>query len=189
MFERYTEQARRAIFYARYEASFNSAGAITAGHILVGIMREGERRSVAVGFLKDHEMDLRSTLGISAPSGRAPIDLMRQVPLDGDAKMALAYAAREADLDESFYIHSDHLLRGILNFPNAACTALQSISFDLARAREASKSLAKEFPRKKTIYHRLFGRPLRAHRDIYIKLLTFLVVTALALLLIRWINH
>jgi hypothetical protein len=42
MFERYTEKARRVIFFARYEASQFGASAIEAEHILLGLLREGE---------------------------------------------------------------------------------------------------------------------------------------------------
>ena len=40
MFERYTEKARRVIFFARYEASQFGASQIEAEHILLGLMRE-----------------------------------------------------------------------------------------------------------------------------------------------------
>jgi ATP-dependent Clp protease ATP-binding subunit ClpC len=188
MFERYTEQARRAIFYARYEASFQSVGEITTGHILVGIMRERESRSVAAGFLKDHETNLRSTLGIPTPCGKPLTDLMKDIPLDRHAKMVLAFAINEAELDNSFYIYTDHLLRGILRFPNEASDALQSISLDLAKARDASMLIRAKYPYKKTLYHRLFGSPFHAHRGLLAKWLAALIVCTLTALVIRWLN-
>jgi len=39
MFERYTEKARRVIFFARYEASQFGAPAIEPEHLLLGLMR------------------------------------------------------------------------------------------------------------------------------------------------------
>lgn len=188
MFERFTERARRAVFCARYEASFHSAGEITAAHILVGVMREAESRSVGASFLKGHETDIRSTLGIPLPSGKASIDLKKDLPLDRNAKMVLAYAIEEAELDESFYIYVDHLLFGLLRFPNEATDALKSISLDLAKARAASKLIRTKYPRKKTLYHRLFGRPVREHRDQFIKLVAFVIACFLGVLLIRLLN-
>ena len=188
MFERYTEQARRAIFFARYEASFHSAGEITAGHILLGVVREAETRSVAASLLEGHEISIRSTLGIPLPSGKAPIDLMKDIPLDRNAKMVLAYAFNEAEVDNSYYIYTDHILRGVLRFPNEAADALLLISLDLAKARTASKLIRAKYPPKKTLYHRLFGSPFQAHRVALAKLLAFLIVTVLATLLIRWLN-
>src|SRR5687767_11633481 len=40
MFERYTERARRILFFARYEASEFGALSIEAEHILLGLLRE-----------------------------------------------------------------------------------------------------------------------------------------------------
>ncbi|MGP8271212.1 MAG: Clp protease N-terminal domain-containing protein [Terracidiphilus sp.] len=188
MFERYTEPARRAIFYSRYEASFHSAGEIATGHILVGIIRERESHSIASDILNNHETNLRSTLGIPLPCGKPLTDLMKDIPLDRNAKMTLAYAANEAELDNSLYIYTDHLLRGILRFPNEASDALQSISLDLTKARDASKLNRTKYPPNKTLYHRLFGSPFRAHRSSLIRLVATVVVILLASLLIRWLN-
>ena len=40
MFERYTERARRVIFFARYEASQFGSHAIETEHLLLGLIRE-----------------------------------------------------------------------------------------------------------------------------------------------------
>jgi ATP-dependent Clp protease ATP-binding subunit ClpC len=40
MFERYTEGARRTIFFARYEASNFGSPTIDTEHILLGLLRE-----------------------------------------------------------------------------------------------------------------------------------------------------
>ncbi len=40
MFERYTEKARRVIFFARYEASLVGSPEIGDEHLLIGLMRE-----------------------------------------------------------------------------------------------------------------------------------------------------
>jgi len=39
MFERYTEKARRVIFFSRYEASNDGSPYIEAEHLLLGLMR------------------------------------------------------------------------------------------------------------------------------------------------------
>jgi ATP-dependent Clp protease ATP-binding subunit ClpC len=41
MFERFTEKARRVIFFARYEASQYGCGSIETEHLLLGLVREG----------------------------------------------------------------------------------------------------------------------------------------------------
>src|SRR5437764_13854228 len=42
MFEKYNEKARRALFFARYEASKLGSRVIESEHILLGVLREGE---------------------------------------------------------------------------------------------------------------------------------------------------
>ena len=42
MFEKYNEKARRALFFARYEASKLGSRVIESEHVLLGILREGE---------------------------------------------------------------------------------------------------------------------------------------------------
>jgi len=42
MFERFTEQARRTIFFARYEASQFGSTQIESEHLLLGLIREDE---------------------------------------------------------------------------------------------------------------------------------------------------
>jgi len=188
MFERYTERARRAIFYARYQAAFLPSNEIKTGLILIGIIREGDPRSAAVRILRDRETDLRSALGVASPSGKPLADLMRDVPFDQKAKMALAFSTEEAELDKSFYIDTDDLLLGILRFPNEASDALQTISFDLAKVRDKPRHRSVKRHSRKTLYHRIFGTPFWVHRSSLIKLLSFLAVCVLAILLIRWLN-
>ncbi|MEW6212077.1 MAG: Clp protease N-terminal domain-containing protein, partial [Acidobacteriota bacterium] len=45
MFDRYTEKARRVIFFARYEASQLGAQSIEVEHILLGLLREDKQLS------------------------------------------------------------------------------------------------------------------------------------------------
>ena len=42
MFEKYNEKARRALFFARYEASKLGSRVIESEHVLLGVLREGE---------------------------------------------------------------------------------------------------------------------------------------------------
>src|SRR6266576_3439570 len=58
MFERYTEKARRVIFFARYEASQFGAPAIEPEHLLLGLMRED--RSMAAEILYQRGLRLNA---------------------------------------------------------------------------------------------------------------------------------
>jgi ATP-dependent Clp protease ATP-binding subunit ClpC len=53
MFERYTESARRSLFFARYEASQTGSRAIETEHVLLGLLRQ-VRGIVATVFDEAH---------------------------------------------------------------------------------------------------------------------------------------
>jgi len=46
MFERYTEKARRVIFFARYEASQFGSPYIETEHLLLGLLREDKALTI-----------------------------------------------------------------------------------------------------------------------------------------------
>ena len=52
MFERYTEKARRTIFFGRYEASPFGSPYIESEHLLLGVLREN--RSLVNTFLHSY---------------------------------------------------------------------------------------------------------------------------------------
>ena len=52
MFERYTEKARRIIFFGRYEASQFGSPYIETEHLLLGLLRED--KALANRFLRLH---------------------------------------------------------------------------------------------------------------------------------------
>jgi ATP-dependent Clp protease ATP-binding subunit ClpA len=52
MLERYTEKARRVIFFARYEASQFGSPYIETEHLLLGLLRED--RALPFRFLRSH---------------------------------------------------------------------------------------------------------------------------------------
>src|SRR5690349_24993515 len=61
MFERFTEKARRVIFFARYEASQYGSPYIETEHLLLGLLRED--RPLAKQFLGDsYEPSIRSEI-------------------------------------------------------------------------------------------------------------------------------
>jgi ATP-dependent Clp protease ATP-binding subunit ClpA len=138
-----------------------------------------------VGSLKDNVDQLRSILGIPhLPNSPVKLALERNIGLNDNSKMVLAYAVDEANLDQEYWIETDHLLRGILRFPNEATAALQSISLDLNKAREASKLNRAEFPSKSPprfhLFHRLFAIPFQKNR---LSIKTQIVLAAIVLLL------
>jgi NAD(P)-dependent dehydrogenase (short-subunit alcohol dehydrogenase family) len=114
MFERYTEKARRVIFFARYEASQFGASAIEAEHILLGVLREDKeitdrffpRPQGAVESIRK-EIEGRTTV-------REKTSTSVDLPLSNLAKRVLVYAHDESDRMGHTYIGTEHLLLGLL---------------------------------------------------------------------------
>jgi ATP-dependent Clp protease ATP-binding subunit ClpC len=114
MFERFTDSARRALFFARYECSQLGSVDMGSEHLLLGLIREpvGIIRKVlsTAGIASD---DLRGDVEhCTAP--REKISTSVEIPFNDDAKRALIYAAEEADRFRHTYIGSEHLFLGLL---------------------------------------------------------------------------
>jgi ATP-dependent Clp protease ATP-binding subunit ClpC len=114
MFERYTEKARRVIFFARYEASQFGAHAIEAEHILLGLLRD-DKQLVQLLFLRPTSTvkAIRDEIEAATPPENkvsASVDL----PLSVTAKRVLSYAAAESDRLGDRHIGTEHLMLGLL---------------------------------------------------------------------------
>src|SRR3954462_14400906 len=113
MFERYTERARRVIFFARYEASQFGSTTIETEHLLLGLIRED--KNLTNRFLRNHssiesirkEIEGRTTI-------REKVSTSIDLPLSNECKRILAYAAEEAERLNHRHIGTEHLLLGIL---------------------------------------------------------------------------
>jgi ATP-dependent Clp protease ATP-binding subunit ClpC len=114
MFERYTEKARRVIFFARYEASQFGAPAIEPEHLLLGLMRED--KTLTSRFLARAQASLEAIR--KEIEGRAPlrekISTSVELPLAPETKRVLAFAHEESDRLQHRHIGTEHLLLGLL---------------------------------------------------------------------------
>src|SRR5437899_3102989 len=111
MFERYTERARRVIFFARYEASLFGSLTIETEHFLLGLLREDMNllNRLAGSSAKGLREEITARVTISEKVATS-IDL----PLSLECKRILAYAAEEAERLNHRFIGTEHLLLGIL---------------------------------------------------------------------------
>lgn len=113
MFERYTENARRAIFFARYEASQFGCLYIETEHLLLGVFRED--RALASQFLASHTKleGIRHSIAKRGKTGDK-IATSVDLPLSHESKRVLAYAAEESERMNHKHIGTPHLLVGLL---------------------------------------------------------------------------
>src|SRR5689334_21638149 len=141
MFERFTEQARRVLFFARYEASQLGSTAINTEHLLLGLLREGKGLTGRV-FDRVHLDPLAVHVEITdAAASRPKIATSVEIPIAADAKAALQHAAEEADGMRHSHIGGEHLLLGLLHLPESAAGAILTragLRLDDVRASIAS---------------------------------------------------
>ncbi|MFS8084456.1 MAG: exo-beta-N-acetylmuramidase NamZ domain-containing protein, partial [Acidobacteriota bacterium] len=119
MFERYTEMARRVIFFARYEASQFSAPMIEPEHLLLGLSREDQ--PLFARFFTDVKQSLLSIREKieQRNSGRDRILCSVELPLAPDTKLALTYAYAESETLGDRHIGTEHLLLGLLRLESS----------------------------------------------------------------------
>src|SRR6266852_2999810 len=114
MFERYTEMARRVIFFARYEASQFGASMIEPEHLLLGLSRED--KPLFARFLTDGKQSIESIRGQikQRSSSKDWIPTSVELPLAPETKQALFYAHEESDRLGERHIGTEHVLLGLV---------------------------------------------------------------------------
>ena len=136
MFERFTEKARRVVFFARYEASNYGSHYIDAEHLLLGLLRED--RAFVARFLGPTKSDSEIRTEIeSRIERREPIATSVEVPLSTDSKKVLNLAAEEAERLHHRHIGTEHMLLGLLGVKGSfAAQILHARGLRLAEIRE-----------------------------------------------------
>ncbi len=165
MFERYTERARRVLFFARYEASQLGSISIETEHLLLGLIREGKGLTSRL-FARSHlslenirkEIEGRTVF-------REKVSTSVEIPFSTETKRVLQHAAEEADRLLHNYIGTEHLLLGILREERSvAASILFEKGMRLTGVREDIVQLLNE----KTTLTRVKETPLLAEfsRDL-----------------------
>jgi enamine deaminase RidA (YjgF/YER057c/UK114 family) len=118
MFERYTEHARRVLFFARYEASQLGSLSIETEHLLLGLIRElrGKHHGLTSHVFARARLsleDIRKEIEGQAVF-RERVATSVEIPFSPATRRVLQFTAEEADrlLDNDIGI--EHLLLGIL---------------------------------------------------------------------------
>ena len=146
MFERYTEKARRVIFFARYEASQFGSPYIETEHLLLGLLRED--KALTNRFLRSHasvesirkQIEQRTIV-------REKVSTSVDLPLSNECKRVLAYAAEEAERLSHKHIGTEHLLLGLLREEKCfAAEILTERGLRLTAIREELQRTTQEKP-------------------------------------------
>ena len=125
MFERYTEKARRVIFFARYEASTLGSPEIQPEHLLLGLLREN-RSLLHPPRAKDGSREvIQRRIAENLPGGeRKKISTSVDLPLSAVAHRILDQARIEAGALGHTHIGTEHLLLGLLLEPETFAAKL-----------------------------------------------------------------
>jgi ATP-dependent Clp protease ATP-binding subunit ClpA len=160
MFERYTEQARRVVFFARYEASVFGSDSIDTEHLLLGLLREDGglvgrilQRSQVNRRVVQERIEARQLPGV-------PTSTAVDIPLSPAAKHVLERAADEAERLNHAYIGLEALLLGLLGEQGAvAADILAARGLQIEEVREEvrlqSKAPADPHQPRKNAFHQL----------------------------------
>lgn len=162
MFERFTERARRVVFWSKYIASQRGCPGIEVEHLLLGLLREDTE--LAERFLGSpwavetiwRRVDL-SRPQVARPLG--PGDL----PLSSGGKRALAFAVEEADRVSNEKIGTDHLLLGLLR--EEKCLAAEILDERGVRLESCREALACD-PHDDAIRKKFVREPHPLPKDI-----------------------
>jgi Clp amino terminal domain, pathogenicity island component len=141
MFERYTEKARRVIFFARYEASQFGSPYIETEHLLLGLLRED--KALTNRFLSSYDAveSIRTQIEGHATI-REKASTSVDLPLSNESKRVLAYAAEEAERLSHKHIGTEHLFLGLLRERDGFAATLlneRGVLIDAARSLIASQ--------------------------------------------------
>ena len=165
MFERYTERARRVLFFARYEASQLGSISIETEHLLLGLIREGKGLTSRI-FARSHlslegirkEIEGRTVF-------REKVSTSVEIPFSTETKRVLQFSAEEAERLLHNYVGTEHVLLGILREERCvAASILVEKGMRLRTVREDIVQLLNE----KTTLTRVKETPLLAEfsRDL-----------------------
>jgi len=136
MFERYSEAARRAIFFARRETLQRNSDAIEPCDLLRGLVTEPYPNSALLQHLHENRAQLPESLRPGEMPCKPPQG--RDVPLSDSSRKILLIAAKEANSDGNITIDRDHLLRAVMRQEVAIEASLREMGVSLRLVRKES---------------------------------------------------
>jgi len=123
MFERYTEKARRVIFFARYEASQYGSPYIETEHLLLGLLRED--RALAKWFPGESSVEPGIRTEIEGQiTQRERISTAVEVPLTEECAKVLKLAGEEADRLGHRHVGTEHVLVALIRVEGSLASKL-----------------------------------------------------------------
>ena len=140
MFERYTEAARRTLFFSRYEASQFGSLSIEAEHLLLGLMRDERNENGFTSRIFEAAHVSPESVGEDIrhrTNSREKVATGVEIPFSAETKRILQFAAEEADNLLHKHIGPEHLLLGLIREEKSfAASILQRGGLTLSGLRD-----------------------------------------------------
>jgi ATP-dependent Clp protease ATP-binding subunit ClpA len=136
MFERYSEPARRAIFFARYEAGAYGSRYIETEHLLLGLLREKDSLLKWFPGKGNVEPEIRAEIEKRVTRGN-PFPTTIEVPLSSESRTALKLAEDSCEKLGHQTVEPEHLVIGLLRVESSlAAQILAAREMKLAQFEE-----------------------------------------------------
>jgi uncharacterized protein (TIGR03435 family) len=113
MFERYTERARRVLFFARDEAGRAGSPAVEPEHLLLALIREATGLSARIFERARVSPDEVRRAIESQTTRREATSSGEDLPLSASTNQVLEFAAQESDRLLHNYVGTEHVLLGV----------------------------------------------------------------------------
>jgi ATP-dependent Clp protease ATP-binding subunit ClpC len=162
MFESFTEKARRAIFFAHYEASQFGSPNIETEHLLLGLLHEAHTADKRYLGPEVSQESIREEIKAHTVIWEKT-SISTDLPFTNECKRALAYAAEEAHHLGNKLIGTEHLLLGLLREEDSfAARMLQrrGVELELIRREISASSPRIHSSQSDSEFPMMAGRPV-----------------------------
>ena len=159
MFERYTDKARRVVFFARFEASTFGSPTIETEHLLLALLREDKPLLDRIVRSQSSGESMRERIERQIPKGEK-VSTSTDLPLAEATKRVLRFAEQEAQNLSHVQIGPGHLLLGLLHEHGSVATEvlhewgarLETAREEVSRTEaERSQGAALSMPEKESL--------------------------------------
>ena len=128
-FQRYTNRARQALFFSRWEAAQLGSPAIEPEHLLLGLINARQGMAPAFGAVAELRAEITRRLTVADALPNTVI-----IPFNVGVKLAIEAAVDEADRLQQERVTTAHVLAGLLRQPSLATEVLRDRGVDLSQA-------------------------------------------------------
>jgi ATP-dependent Clp protease ATP-binding subunit ClpA len=144
VFERFSDQAGKAVELARREARRLGHGHVGTEHLLLGILAEGENSAARALTASGATLAGCRELAVEVVAEQSPVGAETRLQLTPRANRALERAARLALRRHDALVETSHILLSVLDVEGRAGQVLRGLGVDLNALRASLDSFASE---------------------------------------------